>query len=346
MSVICRCILEWLRSWWAHDPAGVLRDVEKRILSQLKTPYRGYFVDIGSTVGSSDKIWTVSMKNEVEGVPVVLLHGLGGGAALWSLNLDALAEHWPVHAFDILGFGRSSRPLFSVDEEEVENQFVKSIEEWRKEMNIPRMVLLGHNMGGYIASAYTMRYPDRVANLILAEPWGFSEKPEDAQQKDPFWAQLLSLLFRPLNPLSVIRAVGPLGQWLVEKARPDLVKRFASLLGGDTSIIAQYICLCNSQTPMGEIAFQRLSRIDGWAKKPILPRLNFIPSEVPLTLIYGSRTRIDTLSLDDLKDRRGSSSINNFQVITGAGNHVYADKPDIFNRYVIDVCKHRDTKNK
>lgn len=69
----------------------------------LKTAYRGWFVDIGPVVGTSDKIWTISLNQESQKTPVVLLHGLGAGVALWLLNLDTLAEHRPVYAIDILG---------------------------------------------------------------------------------------------------------------------------------------------------------------------------------------------------------------------------------------------------
>lgn len=59
------------------------------------------------------------------------------------------------------GFGRSSRPDFSSDAEEAERQLVKSVEEWRNEMKIQKMILLGHSMGGYIAASYAITYPDR-----------------------------------------------------------------------------------------------------------------------------------------------------------------------------------------
>lgn len=40
-----------------------------------------------------------------------------------------------------------------------------------------------------------------------------------------------------------------LGQWLIEKTRPDIVKKFAPILKDDTAVISQYLHQCNAQTP-------------------------------------------------------------------------------------------------
>ena len=71
--------------------------------------------------------------------PLVLLHGMGSGVALWVLNLDYLALGRPVYAIDVLGFGRSSRVSLSSDPAEAEMQFVQSLEEWRQAVGIDRI---------------------------------------------------------------------------------------------------------------------------------------------------------------------------------------------------------------
>jgi abhydrolase domain-containing protein 4 len=81
----------------------MLRSAEKSILRFIKTPYKGYYIDVGSSVGESDKIWTISMNEMSPKTPLVLLHGLGSGCALWVLNYDSFAKDRPVYAIDILG---------------------------------------------------------------------------------------------------------------------------------------------------------------------------------------------------------------------------------------------------
>lgn len=90
---------------------------------------------------------------------------------------------------------------------------VESLEEWRKQLNLEKIILLGHSFGGYLATSYSINYPDRIKHLILADPWGFTEKPAKIQV--PFLFKVLRLLFYPLsylNPLATIRAAGPIGK--------------------------------------------------------------------------------------------------------------------------------------
>lgn len=92
----------------------------------------------------------------------MLPHGFGGGVGLWVKNLSTLAgEGRPVYALDMLGFGRSSRPTFCRDAKDAEDQFVESLEDWRKAEGLEHMILLGHDLGGYVSTAYALKYPNR-----------------------------------------------------------------------------------------------------------------------------------------------------------------------------------------
>lgn len=62
------------------------------------------------------------------------------------------------------GFARSSRPRFSGDHREAETQYLVAIEEWRRQMGIEKMCLLGHSFGGYLSAGYSLKYPDRYTN--------------------------------------------------------------------------------------------------------------------------------------------------------------------------------------
>lgn len=122
-----------------------------------------------------------------------MLHGFAAGIAFWVKNLEELSADRPLYAIDLLGFARSSRPTFSKDAQKVEQQFVDSIERWRKLMKISKMILLGHSFGGFLVSSYAMKYPERVEHLILVDPWGIIGKPD--LRKMDFWKRSLIWIF-------------------------------------------------------------------------------------------------------------------------------------------------------
>ncbi|XP_062848395.1 1-acylglycerol-3-phosphate O-acyltransferase ABHD5 [Trichomycterus rosablanca] len=338
VSNVNSCRSWWIPSWlpsWCPTSQCKLQELEERMLQPLKSNFSKQFVHISG----DNKLWTLVFNDSAEGkTPLVLLHGFGGGVGLWTLNMDALSQQRPVYAFDLLGFGQSSRPQFSTDAGEAETQFVESIESWREKLGLESMIILGHNFGGYLATAYSLKYPPRVKHLILVEPWGFPERPEPSEQDRPVpvWIKALGAALSPFNPLAGLRLAGPLGPVLVQMLRPDFKQKFASVFNDNT--VAEYIYHLNVQSPSGETAFKNMTVPYGWAKQPMLRRVGLIHGDTPITVIYGSRSSIDGNSGNSIKEMRPNSHVE-IIIIRGAGHYVYADQPDDFNHKVLRVCE-------
>lgn len=182
------------------------------LLTGIKNPLTSGYVSIA---GGQRQLWTVTVnKDKSNHIPLVLVHGMGGGVGLWAQNLDALGESRPVYAFDLLGFGRSSRPKFSSDPTVAEAEFVEAIEQWRKQMHLDRFVLLGHSLGAFVATSYSLKYPKHVKHLVLVDPWGFQERPVDSERTRPIpvWIRIIASMLKPFNPLAGLRAAGPWGK--------------------------------------------------------------------------------------------------------------------------------------
>ncbi|KAL3859768.1 hypothetical protein ACJMK2_009964 [Sinanodonta woodiana] len=324
---------------WVPTSMARLAEVERKILKSLKSNNVSHFVSLPR---SGNRLWTISVNKDKDRIPLVMLHGMGGGVGLWAQNIDELSLKRPLFAFDVLGFGQSSRPKFSTDPQMAETEFVESVEEWRKEMQLDKMVLLGHSLGAYIASSYALKYPKRIRHLILVDPWGFPEKPPDDERarRIPTWVRIIATLVQPFNPLAILRVAGPLGPTLVKRFRPDLQKKFSDILDDDT--IFEYIYHCNAQEPSGETAYRTLSMSFGWAKYPMIKRIPLIEKSMPMTLIYGSRSWVSQDTGYHVKCLRTESFVD-VQVIRGAGHHVYADDPQTFNSLVQKVLDNLDS---
>ena len=59
------------------------------------------------------------------------------------------------------------------------------------------------------------RFPERVRHLILADPWGFPEKPTSNEFRVPvpLWIKAIAMMLQPFNPLAALRAAGPWGKY-------------------------------------------------------------------------------------------------------------------------------------
>ncbi|XP_030016370.1 (Lyso)-N-acylphosphatidylethanolamine lipase isoform X1 [Sphaeramia orbicularis] len=346
-------VWNWWPSW-RPTSMSLLKTTESKILACIQNDVWSRFV----TLPNQDRIWTLTLTNkavrkpaeQAHKTPLVMVHGFGGGVGLWIRNLDALSRSRPVYAFDLLGFGRSSRPPFPSDAAKAEEQFVNSIEQWRQSVGLENMILLGHSLGGYLATSYAIQYPSRVSHLILVDPWGFPERPQVQNQSGqdqgqgqevvkrqgpPRWVKAIAAVVSLFNPLAVIRAAGPWGPGLVNRFRPDFKRKFEDLFDDDT--MTQYIYHCNAQSPSGEVGFRAMSESLGWAKRPMLQRVHLLPPSMPLTMLYGAQSWVDSSSGEKVVQIRDETQTR-VMLINEASHHVYADQPHAFNRVVESIC--------
>jgi 3-oxoadipate enol-lactonase len=99
------------------------------------------------------------------GQPIVLLHGLGSSLRSW----DAAVAHWrcrhTVLAYDARGHGLSSgAERMSLDDH------VQDLKGLLECLGFAHVALIGTSMGSCIAQAFAIRYPEHVAQLVLAAP--------------------------------------------------------------------------------------------------------------------------------------------------------------------------------
>lgn len=106
------------------------------------------------------------------GHPVVLITG-GADVRNWAFVSPLLAKHYKVIAYDGRGTGKSPTPLEDVNH-------VEDLLSLLNHLVINKATLIGHSMGGQIATEFALNYPDRVSKLILLAPGlsGFNYSPE------------------------------------------------------------------------------------------------------------------------------------------------------------------------
>ncbi|WP_419571576.1 alpha/beta fold hydrolase [Rheinheimera sp.] len=107
------------------------------------------------------------------GKVVVLLHGKNFCAATWEGSIKALtAAGYRVIAPDQIGFCKSSKPAqyqFSFQ------QLAANTKALLDKLQISQAAILGHSMGGMLASRFALLYPGSTEQLVLVNPIGLED---------------------------------------------------------------------------------------------------------------------------------------------------------------------------
>ncbi len=131
-----------------------------------------------------------------EGRPVILIHGIGGDWREWQENVSDIALDHAVFALDMPGFGLS-QPF---DQPLSLPWSVAFLTDFMDLLEIPRASMIGHSLGGIVALAFALSWPDRVSRLALVDSVGFGEMDVKAQLYLPILRKAEKLIGKKQYP--------------------------------------------------------------------------------------------------------------------------------------------------
>jgi pimeloyl-ACP methyl ester carboxylesterase len=167
----------------------------------------------------------VHMRDEGQGPPLVLLHGTGASLHTWDGWVAALSGQHRIIRMDLPGFGLTGP---SPQGDYALPAFVSFLEDFRKKVGLERFALGGNSLGGQIAWAYAVAYPQHVTELILVDPAGYPvQKPALVFQLARL--PLLSSLLVHADPRPMVRRTLREAYGDASKVTAELVRRYTLL---------------------------------------------------------------------------------------------------------------------
>lgn len=96
------------------------------------------------------------------GVPLIMMHGVGGHAEAFARNVVPLGKHFRTIAIDLLGHGLTG----SIDKPLSKEAYTKHLGDFMDAAGIKKANLLGESLGGWIAVMMSKFYPERVNKIV------------------------------------------------------------------------------------------------------------------------------------------------------------------------------------
>jgi pimeloyl-ACP methyl ester carboxylesterase len=149
-------------------------------LTNYQYPYPVQFIAL-NIQGETLKMAYMDVKpSNANGHVIMLLHGKNFNGAYWGQTAKVLAENgYRVIIPDQIGFGKSSKPHHIQYSFQLLCQNTRAILDT---LGIRKVCVLGHSLGGMVATRFALMYPELVEKFILENPIGL----EDWKVKVPY----------------------------------------------------------------------------------------------------------------------------------------------------------------
>jgi len=249
------------------------------------------------------------------GHPLTLIHGMLLDRRSWDDQFDVFARQYQVVRYDMRGWGESAQeqaePAFSP------RQDLLSLLDY---LNIQQTYLLGLSGGGAVALDFTLEHPDTVDALILVSS-GLSGYP---QRMTETIQAFIGQYYGALQQKDIPSAVEVTVRFFTDGPRrtPEQVN-------------------AQARARIAEMSTQHIL----WYGDPMVHQRHMIPLEppavnrlaevkVPTLIVVGDQDAPEVLEVADTLEHgiAGAKKV----VIPGTAHHLHMEKPQEFNRVVLE----------
>jgi pimeloyl-ACP methyl ester carboxylesterase len=248
-----------------------------------------------------------------DGPAVLLVHGITSSSRTWKTVMPALAQHYDVLAPDLLGHGRSAKPRgdYSL------GAYAAGLRDLLVALDVPRVTVVGHSLGGGVAMQFAYQFPERVERLVLVDSGGLGAEVSLLLRAATLPGAEYVLPVLASGPLrGAGAAVGSVLGRVGLRASADLrgmVEGFDSL--GDAGARRAFVHTARSVI---DPAGQRVDATD---------RL-YLSEHVPSLIVWGERDRMIPVAHGRAAHAQMPGS--RLEVFAGAGHFPFNDDPERF----------------
>lgn len=108
----------------------------------------------------------VHYKHIGSGQPLVFFHGIPTNSSLWDGVISSLSGEYSIYAFDLLGFGKSSKAGSFILDIKSQADFFEDVLD---SLKIENPIICGHDYGGGIAQYFAVLGASRVRAVVLID---------------------------------------------------------------------------------------------------------------------------------------------------------------------------------
>ena len=142
-------------------------------LEEVQYPYPVHYLNL-NLYGQDVRIafMDVAPAGRANGRTVVLLHGGSYYGWYWKSQIEALTKAgFRVVVEDRLGWGKSSKPIlpYSI------SLHASNTASLLDHLKIAKAAVVGHSIGGQMATRFAFLYPDRLTHMVMVNPIGLTD---------------------------------------------------------------------------------------------------------------------------------------------------------------------------